>query len=138
MMDGRWQIHAQGTLATTADGLREWQTHYHIRKATAVAVESGTLAFFVARHLRALGLEPVVVNAYEVRIKAQRPRQKSDRRDAHELCEGLRQGLYRSIIHIPPVTISVLRETLSRRRHFVRVQTAEINAAKHVLRAAGW
>src|SRR5215475_6527289 len=91
MMDGKGKIHAPGTFPTTAEGLGEWQTRYHIRKATAVAVESGTLAFFVARHLRALGLEPVVVNAHEVGIKAQRPRQKSDRRDAHELCEGLRR-----------------------------------------------
>ena len=137
MMDAKGKIQAQGTLPTTEQGLREWQTRSAVRKGTAVAIESGTLAFFVARSLRALGLEPIVVDAHEARLKAQRPRQKSDRRDAHELCEGLRRGVYRSIIHIPPVAISALRETLSRRRHFVRVQTAEINAAKHVLRAAG-
>lgn len=78
-----------------------------------------------------------MVDAHEVRLKAQRHRQKSDRRDAQELCEGRRRGGYCSLIHIPPVVISALRETLSRRRHFVRVQTAESNAAKHVLRAAG-
>lgn len=137
MMDTKGKIQAQGTLPTTEKGLREWQTRHEVRTGTAVAIESGTLAFFVARSLRALGLEPIVVDAHEVRLKAQRPRQKSDRRDAHELCEGLRRGVYRSIIHIPPVAVSALRETLSRRRHFVRVQTAEINAAKHVLRAAG-
>jgi transposase len=137
MADTKGKIRAQGTLATTVEGLQRWQAHYQVPRETPVAVESGTLAFFVARQLRALGLTPVVVDAHEVRLKAQRPRQKSDRRDAHELCEGLRRGLYRSIIHIPPVAISALRETLSRRRHFVRVQTAEINAAKHVLRAAG-
>jgi transposase len=80
----------------------------------------------------------VGVDAHEVRLKAQRPRQKSNRRDAQELCEGVRRGLYRSLTHVPPVAISALRETLSRRRHFVRVQTAEINAAKHMPRAAGW
>lgn len=137
MADTRGKIRAQGTLATTVEGLQRWQAHYQVPRETLVAVESGTLAFFVARQLRALGLTPVVVDAHEVRLKAHRPRQKSDRRDAHELCEGLRRGLYRSIIHSPPVPISTLRETLSRRRHCVRVQTAEINAAKHVLRAAG-
>jgi transposase len=137
LADGKGKVKAQGKLATTAEGFHVWQVQHQVPSGTSVALESGTVAFFVARQLRALGLTPVVVDAHEVRLKAQRPRQKSDRRDAHELCEGLRRGVYRSIIHIPPLPISALRETLSRRRHFVRVQTAEINAAKHVLRAAG-
>jgi len=53
---------------------------------TPVALESGTVAFFVARQLTALGLAPLVVDAHEVRLKARRPTQKSDRRDAFELC----------------------------------------------------
>ena len=83
------------------------------------------------------GLSPVVVDAREVRIKAHRPRQKSDTRDAVELCEGLRRGIYRAIVHVPPGEIEHLRNTLSRRRHFVRLGTAEINAAKKMLRSAG-
>jgi transposase len=137
MVDRKGKLRAQGTLVTTVEGFQAWQQHYQVPSGTAVALESGTVAFFAARQLRAMGLTPVVVDAHEVRLKAQRPRQKSDRRDAQELCEGLRRGLYRSLVHIPPVAICVLRETLSRRRHFVRVQTAEINAATHVLRAAG-
>src|SRR5262245_3945053 len=92
-MDGKGKIRAQGTLATTEKGVREWQTRYEVRNGTAVARESGALAFFVARSLRALGLEPLVVEAHEVRLKAHRPRQKSDRRAAHERCEGLRRGV---------------------------------------------
>jgi transposase len=57
---------------------------------TAVALETGTLAFYVTRELMRLELTPVVIDAYEVRLKAHRPTQKSDRRDAFELCEGLR------------------------------------------------
>lgn len=59
---------------------------------TQVALETGTVAFFVARQLSRLGLDPVVVDAHEVRLKAHRPNQKSDGRDALELCEGLRRG----------------------------------------------
>jgi transposase len=70
-------------------------------------------------------------------VKAHRPRQKSDRRDAFELCEGLRRGQYRALVHVPPARIGALRETLSRRRHFVAVRVAEVNAAKRLLRAAG-
>ena len=102
-----------------------------------MALETGTVAFFVARELTVLGLVPSVIDAHEVRLKAYRPRQKSDRRDAHELCEGLRRGIYRTLVHVPPLPVARLRETLSRRRHFVRVRTAEINAVKRLLRGTG-
>lgn len=102
-----------------------------------MALETGTVAFYVARELARLGLKPVVIDAHEVRVKAHRPGQKSDRRDAFELCEGLRRGIYRTIVHVPPEEISGLRETLSRRRHFVWARTAEVNAGKRLLRAAG-
>ena len=46
--------------------------------------------------------------------------------------------MYRSIVHVPTPAISRLRTTLSRRRHFVRIQTAEVNATKRLLRGAGW
>jgi len=82
-------------------------------------------------------LRPIVVHAHEVRLKAHRPRQKSDRRNAFELSEGLRRGIYRAIVHLPPVEILRLGETLSRRRHFVRVGTAQLNAAKRLLHAQG-
>ena len=79
----------------------------------------------------------MVIDAREVRLKAHRPVQENDRRDAHELREGLRRGIYRVIVHVAPPAVARLRDTLSRRRHFVRVQTAEINAVKRLLRAAG-
>jgi transposase len=90
----------------------------------------------VARELVRLELKPVVIDAHEVRRKAHRPEQKSDTRDALELCEGLRRGFYRSVVHVPSPAISDLRTTLSR-RHFVRIQTAEVNAVKRLMRGAG-
>jgi len=95
------------------------------------------VAFFAARKLAEVGLTPIVVDAHEVRIKAHRPTQKSDRRDALELCEGIRRNSYRSIVHVPPVEVSRLRDTLSRRRHFVRIRSAEVNAVKRLLRSEG-
>ena len=74
-----------------------------------------------------------MVDAHEVRLKAHRPTQKSDRRDAFELCEGLRRGIYRAIVHVPPG----LLETLARRRHFVRLQSAQMSTVKALLRGAG-
>lgn len=135
--DGAGTVVAEGEIPTTPAGLKEWRDRYALSPGTPVALETGTTAFFVARQLSALGMAPVVVDAHEVRLKAHRPTQKSDRRDARELCEGLRRGIYRVIVHVPSAAVARVRDTLSRRRHFVRVQTAEINAAKRLLRSAG-
>ncbi len=134
--DGR--VMTSGAVPTTPEGLRLLRSGQHgIAKGTRVALESGTMANYVAGLLEQLELEPVVVDAREVRVKAYRPRQKSDRRDAFEICDGLRRNQYRSIVYIPPASIQILRQTLSQRRHFVRVQTAEVNGVKHQLRASG-
>jgi len=84
--------------------------------------------------LKRLELEPRVIDAHEVRRKAHRPEQKSDPRDAQELGEGLRRGFYRSVMHVPSPEIEELRTALSRRRHFIRIQTAEVNAVKRLLK----
>jgi hypothetical protein len=47
-----------------------------------------------------------VIDAHEVRLKAYRPRRKCDRRDAAELREGLRRGIYRTRVHVPPLAIA--------------------------------
>jgi transposase len=135
--DEAGKVIAQGEVPTTPEGFSRLQVTYHLAPGTRVALETGTVAFFVARQLARLGLDPIVVDAHEVRLKAYRPNQKSDGRDAFELCEGLRRGIYRSIVHIPRQEVSRLRDTLSRRRHFVRLQAAQISALKALLRAAG-
>ena len=133
--DGR--VVARGDIPTTPAGFRQLRQEHELPAETPVALETGTVAFYAARELARVGLRPVVIDAHEVRVKAHRPRQKSDRRDAFELCEGLRRGQYRAIVHVPPAPIGALRETLSRRRHFVAVRVAEVNAVKRLLRAAG-
>jgi transposase len=133
--DGK--ILGKGQIPTTLAGLRTIKDGYNLGKDTQVGFESGCMADFVSKQLRKLGLEPVVINAHEVRLKAHRPNQKTDERDAFEICDGLRRGLYRSIVHVPPEEIAVLRRLLSRRRHFVKVQIGEVLAAKGLLRAAG-
>lgn len=131
------EVLARGEVPTTFEGFRLLLSRYDLPAGTSVALETGTVSFFVARQLSRLGLVPVVVDAHEVRLKAHRPNFKSDRRDAFELCEGLRRGIYRSIVHVPPEPIQLLRETLSRRRHFVRLAASQINAAKRLLRSWG-
>jgi len=120
--DGR--VVARGDLPTTPTGFRRLREQHALAAETPVALETGTVAFYAARELARVGLRPVVIDAHEVRLKAHRPRQKSDRRDAFELCEGLRRDQYRALVHVPPTPIGALRETLSRRRHFVAVRVA--------------
>ena len=137
IQDESGKIVGEGSVSTDAVGLLTMRDRYDLPAGTRVALESGTMAFFVARTLSRLGLEPLVVDAHEVRSKALRPNQKSDRRDALELCEGLRRDIYRCLVHVPPEAIQQLRETLGRRRHFVRVKTMQVNAVKRLLRATG-
>lgn len=137
IQDENGKLVGEGSVPTSVEGLQLMRGRYGLVAGTRVALESGTMAFFVARRLARLGLVPLVVDAHEVRKKALRPNQKSDRRDAIELCEGLRRGTYHSVVHVPPEPIERLRETLGRRRHFVRLKTMQVNAVKRLLRAAG-
>jgi transposase len=137
VQDRNGRVHASGRVPTTPEGIATLVAGTALPPDTPVALETGTLAFFVARELQRLGWAPVVIDAHEVRLKAHRPQQKSDRRDAYELADGLRRDIYRSRVYIPPPAIAALRETLARRRHFVRLQTLASNAAKHVVRASG-
>ncbi len=137
VQDERGEELGRGEVPTSAEGFSALRIRFRLAAQTPVALESGTVAFFAARKLREVGLSPMVVDAREVRMKAHRPRQKSDTRDAGELCEGLRRGVYQAVVHVPSEEIEQLRNTLSRRRHFVRLATAQVNAAKKMLRGAG-
>src|SRR6266567_380934 len=86
------EVLGRGEVPTTPEGFLSLKKRFRLQDRTPVALESGTVAFFAARRLRELGLSPVVIDAREVRVKAQRPSQKSDSRDAVELCEGVRRG----------------------------------------------
>ena len=136
-MNERGQVIGQGQVETTEAGLRQMLRRVHCGRGTQVGLESGQQAFLVARWLVGLGMEPKVVHAQEVRAKARRRRQKSDSRDAYEICDGLRRGIYQAFVYVPPPAVQRLRQLLSRRRHFVKVGAMQVNAAKFLLRSAG-
>ena len=83
------------------------------------------------------GMAPMVIDAAEVRRKSRRPNQKCDRRDAFEICDGLRRGIYRAVVEVPGPEMTRLRLVLGRRRHMVRLATSQVNAAKALLRSVG-
>jgi hypothetical protein len=68
--DGAGQVVARGEVPTTPAALAQLRADHHLPPDTPVALESGTVAFFVARQLAALGLAPQVIDAHEVRLKA--------------------------------------------------------------------
>jgi transposase len=137
IQDESGKVLGEGKAPSTPAGLRGLRDRYQLPPGTAAALESGTNAFFVADELSALELSPRVIDAAEVRARITRPLQKSDRRDAFELCDGLRRGIYRSEVWVPPPTVRRVRQLLSRRRHFVNLKTAQVNAVKRLLRESG-
>ena len=132
------KIVKEGKIDTTYEGFEKLKKKLSIPVNTKIGLESGIQASLVFGILKELELSPVVIHAFEVRRKARRQRQKTDKRDALEICEGIRRDIYDCIVYIPEVGILRIRELLSRRRHFVKISTMEINAAKFVLRQSGY
>jgi transposase len=128
---------AEDSVATTEKGIAFMLERLKAAAGTELALETGAQAVWMSRLLESQGMRPRVIDAREVRAKARRRGQKSDRRDAFDLCDGLRRGIYVSIVWVPPGHVQRLREVLSRRRHFVRQATAQVNAAKFLLRTRG-
>jgi transposase len=137
VQDEEGKVLGQGSVATGWEGFREILSCVHAPKGTVIGLETGVQATWVSRLLSGLGMAPVVIDAREVRQKARRIGQKSDRRDALEICEGMRRGIYASVVYVPGADVQRLRRVLSRRRHFVKLSTAQINAAKFLLRSVG-
>lgn len=131
------ELIAQGKVPTTEAGLAQMVASVALPRGTAVALETGSQAKWVDSRLKALGLSPVVFEARHVHSQMQRQKQKCDSRDARELCEGLRTGRLSVRVWMPSESIDHLRRLYSRRNHFVRHRTSQINAAKFLLRARG-
>ena len=135
--DEAGRVIGQGSVATTVEALTGLLATLDAPEGTRIGLESGVQARVVSLMLRSAGMEPVVVNAAEVRKKARRARQKTDKRDAFEICDGIRRGQYVSEVYVPDDGIQRLRGLLSRRRHFKNVCTMESNAAKYIFRTNG-
>lgn len=82
--DEAGHLVAQGEVATTAEGFCQLVETLGTPKGTKIGLETGGQAMWVARLLSGIGMEPVVIDAREVRQKARRLGQKRDRRDAFE------------------------------------------------------
>lgn len=129
VQNGKGDMLSRGEFATTAEGVSEFSRTQKLRGCD-VGMESGAVTPFVARQLAAAGARPIVIDAAEVRKKARSKAQKSDSRDAFEICDGLRRGIFINVVHLPDATSQALRDALLARRHFVRIKNREVNAVK--------
>jgi len=136
-MDEQGNIIDRGSVDTSKESYMGLLVGKKIPSDTQVAFESGEKMYWANSILIELGMRPVVVSAQEVRAKARRPNQKSDHRDAFEICDGLRRGIYTSIVYVPTPELQNLRKILSRRQHFVKECTRQRNAAKFLIRNLG-
>jgi len=127
----------KGATETSVEGYEAMLAELGPPVGTKVALETGTQAGWAWNVLKGLGMDPVVIEAGEVRRKARRPNQKTDNADAFEICDGLRRDIYVGIVWVPPAQIERLRAIVSRRRSFVRLRTSQINAARFLFRARG-
>jgi transposase len=127
----------QGSVVTEAGELVGLLKKLRATEGTLVGLETGVQSRWVSLVVRSAGMTPIVIDAAEVRRKARRTRQKTDSRDAFEICDGLRRGLYSSVVYVPGEPVQRLRDLLSRRRHFVKLCTMQVNAARYVVRAHG-
>ena len=108
--DGEGRVVKEGAVETTAEGLKAMVEEVGAPAGTKVGLETGTQATWAARVLERLGMKPVVIDAHEVRAKARRVGQKSDRRDAWEICDGVRRNLYTAIVYAPSEPVERLRQ----------------------------
>jgi len=137
IQEGSGKVIAQGSVPTSVEGFSKILDELTVPSGTKIGLETGSQSWWVSSVLSGLGMKPVVIDAREVRAKARRIKQKSDLRDAFEICDGLRRGIYTALVYVPDARIQRLRQVLSRRRHFVKICTSQVNAAKYLLRSVG-
>jgi transposase len=122
---------------TTEEGFRQLLKRFGLTAKTRIGLETGCQARWVFQVLTRLGMDPVVIDAGEVRAKQGRKKRKNDFRDAEDICDGLVCNQWKQIVWMPPEEIEQLRYLLLRRDHFVRLCTREISSAKGLLRSRG-
>jgi transposase len=102
-----------------------------------LAIETGSLTWWVVDVARGLGIEPVVVDARQFKLIAS-SKKKSDRRDAFHLADALRAGLaQRCSVTVPSARARSGRGILQARSTVVKQCTASRNAVAGLLRSIG-
>lgn len=136
VVDDRGDVIARGKVESTEAG---WRRVLRARPVAELrlALETGTMAWWLVGTARTLGIEPVVVDARQFKLVGKSKR-KSDRRDAYELADALRTGLaQRCAIVVPSEKARRGRALLQARMTAKKQCTIARNAALGLLRSVG-
>jgi transposase len=103
----------------------------------AIALETGTMTWWVVDVLREAGVEPVVIDARQFKMISD-SKKKSDRHDARALAEGIRCGLAQRIaVNVPRKKARRARSLMQTRHQVLKQRTMTVNAVKAMLRSVG-
>lgn len=134
VQDEEGEVLFEEECVTSPEEIGAMVRRFDLPPMTRIGLESGGQARWICHVLEKAGMAPEVLSPQEIRAKVHRRGQKTDRRDAFEICDGLRRDQFVSRVWMPSEAICRLRLALSRRRHFISIRTAQINAAKGLLK----
>ncbi|MBU1274236.1 MAG: IS110 family transposase [Proteobacteria bacterium] len=135
-VDEAGQVIRRGTVSSGEAGWLGIMGHWS-RGEAAVALETGSMTWWVVDVLREAGIEPVVVDARQFKMIAD-SKKKSDRHDARALADGLRGGLAERIaVNVPREKARRARSLMQTRQQILKQRNMTVNAAKAMLRSVG-
>lgn len=103
----------------------------------SVALETGNMTWWVVDVLRGAGIEPVVVDARQMKLISH-SKKKTDKHDARALADAMRGGLaQRYSVHVPREIARRGRSLLGTRHLIVKQSVAQWHAARGMLRSVG-
>jgi transposase len=135
-IDSDGKVLRRGTVDSSETGWREIVRHWS-RKDLSIALETGSMTWWVVDVLRDAGVEPVVVDARQFKMISD-SKKKSDRHDARALADGLRGGLAERIsVSVPRDKARRARSLMQTRQQIIKQRTMTVNAVKAMLRSVG-
>jgi transposase len=135
VVDGRGRILAQGKALSDPRSLFE-ALREHTLCPERIVLETGTLSAWLARGLRAYGLEVDVIDARQAHGVMKLQHNKTDAKDAFLLAEIARAGFCRAV-SVGSEAAQARRILVKARRHLVRQRRATENAIRGFLGALG-
>lgn len=135
-LDQEGKVIHRGTVPSGETGWLD-AIHRWPKDEIAVALETGSMTWWVVDVLREAGIEPIVVDARQFKMIAD-SKKKSDRHDARALADGLRGGLAERIaVNVPREKARRARSLMQTRQQILKQRNMTVNAVKAMLRSVG-
>jgi len=135
-LDSEGKILRRGIVNSKESGWLEI-VNYCFSDEISIALETGSMTWWVVDVLRDAGVEPIVVDARQFKMIAD-SKKKSDRHDARALADGLRGGLAERIaVNVPRQKARRARSLMQTRQQIPKQRNLTVNAVKAMLRSVG-